>query len=726
MLFAFFFGGVQKLHAQYKENVGPATVITDKPDYAPRSNAVFTGAGFQPGETVALRVKNLFRACNTVTADSSYQPWTVVADANGGFVTNWLVCDCLGDSLRLRAVGQTSHDTAYAYFSDAAVTITPASGGGNISADNVGGAWTTLTGPVLTEATTGDIGLGPSNNPGTIILTVPSGFVFDVTSGPSGPAPTVKVNGDASNASKNINGVANGGTIPVSVGPTTLTITINAKSNGSTPNVLTFQDIRVRPTSATAPLASGNIERKSGAAGGTSSYSTIPASNPNYGTLTEVAGAATKLAFGQQPSNAVATTAITPAVTIRVLDANGNLVTTDNSTQVSVAIGTNPSAGTLSGTTTANVSGGTATFSNLSINNSGTGYTLSATSTPSLTGVTSNSFNITAGTPTKIVVSNIGTQIAGAGFSVTVTAQDASGNPSNVTSATGISLSKTTGTGTLGGTLTGTIANGTSSITITGVTYTKAETGVSITAARTTGMTLTSGTSNLFTVEPGVLNNFLVQSSSGSNIGTQTVASPFDIKITARDANNNIVNSGPNVFTGTAAITSSGTLSTGGGNTSNFIAGVLAAHSVSFANAGNFTITATNGAVNGISNTFTVLPANTTTTIDAATATYGDAVVNLVAHVSPNAATGNVDFYVDGAKVGTSPLSVGTATYSYSITGLSAGYHSLQAKYLGSNGYAISESDNNPETTPRLLLNKKADLRADGNVCRHRVHPTCG
>src|SRR6476661_1005534 len=96
-----------------------ATVTTDKPDYAPRSNAVFTGTGFQPGETVQLKVKNLFRACNTVTSDSSYLPWTVVADADGAFVTNWTVCDCNGDSLRLKATGLTSGQIAYAYFSDA-------------------------------------------------------------------------------------------------------------------------------------------------------------------------------------------------------------------------------------------------------------------------------------------------------------------------------------------------------------------------------------------------------------------------------------------------------------------------------------------------------------------------------------------------------------------------------------------------------------------------------
>ncbi|RXK57822.1 HYR domain-containing protein [Lacibacter luteus] len=101
--------------------VGQATVISDKPDYAPRSNAVFTGAGFQAFEQVQLKVKNLNSPCNTVTADSSYLPWTVVADANGAFVTNWTVCDCPGDSLRLKATGITSGLIAYAYFTDGVI-----------------------------------------------------------------------------------------------------------------------------------------------------------------------------------------------------------------------------------------------------------------------------------------------------------------------------------------------------------------------------------------------------------------------------------------------------------------------------------------------------------------------------------------------------------------------------------------------------------------------------
>ena len=51
-----------------------ATVTSDKPDYAPLSTAIFTGAGFAPYENVVLKVKNLNQPCNTVSADSSYFP----------------------------------------------------------------------------------------------------------------------------------------------------------------------------------------------------------------------------------------------------------------------------------------------------------------------------------------------------------------------------------------------------------------------------------------------------------------------------------------------------------------------------------------------------------------------------------------------------------------------------------------------------------------------------
>ena len=56
-------------------------------------------------------------------------------------------------------------------------------------------------------------------------------------------------------------------------------------------------------------------------------------------------------------------------------DSFGNLVTSDNSTTVTVALGANPGGSTLSGTLTQTATGGVATFNNLSLNNTATGYT---------------------------------------------------------------------------------------------------------------------------------------------------------------------------------------------------------------------------------------------------------------------------------------------------------------------------------------------------------------
>ena len=129
--------------------------------------------------------------------------------------------------------------------------------------------------------------------------------------------------------------------------------------------------------------------RATDAAGDLSPYSNVAT------TTTTTIGPATKLAFVQGPSNTAVGAAITPAVTVAVEDANGNVETSDNATQVSLAIGTNPAGGTLSGGSAVTVASGIATFSGLSINTAGTGYTLTASSTPSYTAATSAAFNIT-------------------------------------------------------------------------------------------------------------------------------------------------------------------------------------------------------------------------------------------------------------------------------------------------------------------------------------------
>jgi alpha-tubulin suppressor-like RCC1 family protein len=103
------------------------------------------------------------------------------------------------------------------------------------------------------------------------------------------------------------------------------------------------------------------------------------------------AGPASKLVFTAQPGSAISGSML-PTIKVTVLDAVDNPVTTAPSS-ITVAIGTNPGSGTLSGTTTVTPVNGVATFSDLSINNPGTGYTLTATAT-NLTGGTSVVFTI--------------------------------------------------------------------------------------------------------------------------------------------------------------------------------------------------------------------------------------------------------------------------------------------------------------------------------------------
>ncbi len=100
-----------------------------------------------------------------------------------------------------------------------------------------------------------------------------------------------------------------------------------------------------------------------------------------------------------QPAGAAAGAVITSGfgsqggpVKVEVLDGSGHLVT-GSTAAVTVAIGSNPGSGSLSGTATAHATGGVASFSNLSIDKPGIGYTLTATS-PGITQATSTDFTI--------------------------------------------------------------------------------------------------------------------------------------------------------------------------------------------------------------------------------------------------------------------------------------------------------------------------------------------
>ncbi len=207
--------------------------------------------------------------------------------------------------------------------------------------------------------------------------------------------------------------------------------------------------------------------------------------------------AAHHLDFGQEPTSTVAGVAISPSVTVRIEDEFGNLVD-DDSTQVTVAIGTNPGSGTLSGTTLQTASNGIATFAGLSINKSGTGYTLTA-SASGVTGDTSSAFNIAPGAAVKLAFVQQPTEaVAGQAITPAVTVRVLDVNDNLVTAGTvsvAIAIGTNPGTGTLSGTLTVVAVSGVA--TFSDLSINQAGTGYTLQA---TASGLTTATSSAFNI----------------------------------------------------------------------------------------------------------------------------------------------------------------------------------------------------------------------------------
>jgi hypothetical protein len=109
--------------------------------------------------------------------------------------------------------------------------------------------------------------------------------------------------------------------------------------------------------------------------------------------FTVQAAAATRLAFLRQPAaRSVLNAPLGPETQVRALDAYDNLATAYTG-PVSVALGSNPTSATLSGTLTVSASGGVATFSDLKLGTVGLGYTLT-TSSAGLLSTESGRFDI--------------------------------------------------------------------------------------------------------------------------------------------------------------------------------------------------------------------------------------------------------------------------------------------------------------------------------------------
>ena len=128
-----------------------------------------------------------------------------------------------------------------------------------------------------------------------------------------------------------------------------------------------------------------------GVAAGTATISATVAGAPAGTATLTVTNPPTQVAFIAPPATTRGNL-LSSAIEVELRDVSGARVATATNA-VTLAMGTNPASGTLSGTTTVNAVNGVARFSDLAVDKAGAGYTLVATAA-GLTGATSAPFDV--------------------------------------------------------------------------------------------------------------------------------------------------------------------------------------------------------------------------------------------------------------------------------------------------------------------------------------------
>ncbi|HTU93632.1 MAG TPA: hypothetical protein VMF69_26360, partial [Gemmataceae bacterium] len=233
------------------------------------------------------------------------------------------------------------------------------------------------------------------------------------------------------------------------------------------------------------------------------------------------------LAFLQGPTDTTAGSTISPAVTVLIEDQNDNVITGDNSDEVTLALAPgSTSGGVLSGTLTEQVTDGEATFSDLSINQSGIYYLAASSPTnTSATGATSDYFYITPAGATQVVFTQTPSSgTAGQALStVTAAIEDQFGNVETSDTTDKVTISVKTGPGsfTSGSTTTATVSDGIATfnnlVLDTAGTYTLSAASGSLTPGTSNSIVINPATPHLvFTAQPS-------STTAGSTISTVTV-----------------------------------------------------------------------------------------------------------------------------------------------------------------------------------------------------------
>ena len=380
-------------------------------------------------------------------------------------------------------------------------------------------------------------------------------------------------------------------TVGIASGPGSFTGSSTTTLTASS-GVATFSNLHIN-TSGTYTLSETASSSLSGPA--SSSFNVTPST-------------ANKLVFGQQPTNTTAGAAIAPAVTVKIEDQFGNVLTSDNTDTVTVGIASGPGSFTGASTTTVTASSGVATFSNLHLNTTGT-YTLSETASSSLNGPVSSSFNVTPSTANQLVFGVQPTNTtAGAAIApaVTVKIEDQFGNLVSTDSTDTVTIGVASGPGTFANTSTLTITANTGVATFSNLrlntagTYTLSETGSS---------SLSGPASNSFTVTPTTVS----QVAFGQQPTNTTAGAPITPAVTVKleDQFGNVVTTDSTDTVTVGVASGPGTFSGSSTTTLTASAGIATFSNLHLNTAGSYTLseTASSSLAGPSSSSFTITPA---------------------------------------------------------------------------------------------------------------------
>ena len=299
-----------------------------------------------------------------------------------------------------------------------------------------------------------------------------------------------------------------------------------------------------------------------------------------------VSDVASQLAVIIQPSGGVSGSVLATQPVIVIKDAQGNTLTTDSNSQVTVAIQSG-NGGTLGGTTTVTAVNGVATFTGLMLSGVvGTNYILRFSST-GLTAADSGNVSVSAGTMSDlaITIQPVGGSSGGTlSVQPVIVIQDAQGNLVTTDSSSQVTVSiQSGGGGTLGGTTTVTAVNGVATFTnltlagTVGTNYVLRFSSGVLTVADSINVNVTAGSAN------NAQSTITASPASGITADNSTTAT---LTLTAKDSSANIVANQPVFF----AISdgNGGTLGTGPWTTDS---SGQATTTLKSSTAGNLTIT---------------------------------------------------------------------------------------------------------------------------------------